>query len=530
MYRVGMSPDRAFRPGLELMTYLDGNLSSNGLDDPALDVKIFHLPWWTGSQTMPTSESSYLCSTTLKSALDQYRLRLEEALIPFGVPHTISNLANELNKPAYTWHSSVNDHLPNNSNHCTRCRLYRSVAVGVLDQLRDTYNMVHACKIANQAEKDIAIRRASGFNELYEAALKKEREEGANSDSASVEPHHHQSGKGKEKQRFGPEVEELKKLTKQLVMQGAMASSKWTWGVDLTENDLRSLIRGADRQYQLPHSGYDEELASSLENKTSEALNPVDLEDPNDPKINLLFDELSPSIRVVPELHADDIPNYSEIMFVPEDDVFESEPDPVIEAFTKRAKHEATKAKKVLLQDEVDRPASYADYGSEFVPQIALIPRRPWLMPRLPIILPPIIASRPPIIAEDDSVDNTHFNISDSGSDSVDHIIIPQSDDIPDHIDIPISRAPSPSHMQFPVSDDETSNAMDVVLSDDIEMPMSVGSTDSGSDLDDIVFPGSPIMTGQSSYVPDVVAINRDPTTGRFTAASFANFPDELLD
>jgi len=34
--------------------------------------------------------------------------------------------------------------------------------------------MVHACEVANMAEKDIAIRRASGFNELFEAALKKE--------------------------------------------------------------------------------------------------------------------------------------------------------------------------------------------------------------------------------------------------------------------------------------------------------------------------------------------------------------------
>ena len=34
--------------------------------------------------------------------------------------------------------------------------------------------MVHACEVANEAEKDIAIRRASGFNELFEAALKKE--------------------------------------------------------------------------------------------------------------------------------------------------------------------------------------------------------------------------------------------------------------------------------------------------------------------------------------------------------------------
>jgi len=43
-----------------------------------------------------------------------------------------------------------------------------------MDQICDIYNMVHACEIANQAEKDIAIRRASGFNELFEAAVKKE--------------------------------------------------------------------------------------------------------------------------------------------------------------------------------------------------------------------------------------------------------------------------------------------------------------------------------------------------------------------
>ena len=38
MYQVGMNLERLFQPGLELMTYLDGNLSSNGLDDPALGI------------------------------------------------------------------------------------------------------------------------------------------------------------------------------------------------------------------------------------------------------------------------------------------------------------------------------------------------------------------------------------------------------------------------------------------------------------------------------------------------------------
>ena len=152
MYRFGMIPDSVFRPGIELIIYLDGNLSSNGLDDPALAVQLFNLPWWT-EEHMPIGNSLYLSSTTLRSALDHYRHELVAALIDSGVPHHIPNFANKLNKPAYTWHSAVNDTLPNNPTDCTRCRLYRAVAVGVMDQVRDVYNMVHGCEIANEAER-----------------------------------------------------------------------------------------------------------------------------------------------------------------------------------------------------------------------------------------------------------------------------------------------------------------------------------------------------------------------------------------
>jgi len=80
---------------------------------------------------------------------------------------------------------------------------------------------------------------------------------------------------------------------------------------------------------------------------------------------------------------------------------------------------------------------------------------------------------------------------------------------------------------------------MDVVRSDEQsaelhgaesarEVPMTVLNTDSESDLsssDHIVFPSD--ISGS----PGVVAgFGRDPNTGRFTVASFAHFPDELLD
>ena len=548
-YRVGMIPDGKFRFGLELLTYLDGNLSSVGLDDPALGIQVFELPWWSRPHA-PTGGKSHLCSATIISALNHYRRQLTAAVQPFGPPHKICDLSGELNKPAYTWHSSVTDDLPNS---CTRCRLYRAVAVGVMDQLRDTYNMVHACEVTNEAEKSIAIRRASGFNELFEAALNKECEHGEVEPEAGSGPADGDGtgsgskGKGKEKQQFGPEVEGLKEWMKKVIKDAREnATRKWTWGVDLTDRDLDDLIRGADRQHPVTHSGYDRDLSSrSLRSMTFDSLDPANLEDLTDE--DLVFDEVSPSIRIIPDLPLSQFPTYSvDLVDLSGALIAESEPDPVIDAFSKRARTKATKAKKLLMQDEVDQPVSYLDYGSEFVPQTALIPHRPWLVTRLLIILPP--SNTVPNVTDKPETADSMCADSDTDVEFPDHITIPDSDipesdihiDIPDSdndILIPESDSSATSQIHFPVSDDELSDPMDVVKSDeqstdpygaasDPDIPM--GEDDTDSDSDSIVFPddsGHPL--GGSGVTAE---FGRDPNTGRFTAASFAHFPDDLLD
>jgi hypothetical protein len=40
---------------------------------------------------------------------------------------------------------------------------------------------------------------------------------------------------------------------------------KWTWGVDVEEADLQSMFRGGDRNYLLPHTGYDSSLPGNVE-------------------------------------------------------------------------------------------------------------------------------------------------------------------------------------------------------------------------------------------------------------------------
>lgn len=521
LYRVGMIPDGVFRPGLELMTYLDGNLSSNGLDDPALEIR-FYAPWWDHPNA-PTRHDACLSLATLKSALKHFKDQLAAVMKPITVPHTIRNLADELNKPAYTWHSSANDRLPNDRlpNTCTRCRLYRSVAVGVLDQLRDTYNMVHACEVANEAEKAIAIRRASGFNELYEAAVKKECD------------HQYLEGSERPLEETDPGLPHTKQLLKILVSKLSQENAsawKWTWGVDLNEDDLSKLIRGANRNNDIPHSGYDQDLPSgSLQSQTSHALDPAMLEDPNDS--DLLFDDISSSIGMVPELGPHEIPVYSGILLDTSGDALaESEPDPVIEAFTKRAEK---KAKKLIMQDEVDQPVSYLDQGSQFNPRMALIPSRPWLVPHLPMIHPP--NNMQPPDSEDHEPDThekspDHIILPDS-EDEDDHIKLPDSadedtNDDPDNLMLPDSGSSQSSIIHFPMSDDED-DVMDVVGSGEQIVP-------AGATL------GSPIVIDDSDSESEHVAtkpsiggsgvIERDPATGRFSAASFAHFPDDLVD
>ena len=57
-----------------------------------------------------------------------------------------------------------------------QCWLYRAVSLEIMDQLQDSFNMAHACQLADKAKIDIAVHQALGFNELYEAALKKKSE------------------------------------------------------------------------------------------------------------------------------------------------------------------------------------------------------------------------------------------------------------------------------------------------------------------------------------------------------------------
>jgi hypothetical protein len=118
---------------------------------------------------------------------------------------------------------------------------------------------------------------------------------------------------------------------------------------------------------------------------------------------------------------------------------------------------------------------------------------------------------------------------------------IPDSDNIPDHIDIHNSdnipndliNVDSDSslsgRMNFPDSDDKPSDAMDVVETSHAGKMAILADSDSDS-IPDHISLSSESSKGMRQSVDRLVGFKRDVKTGQFTAESFAHFPDAFLD
>jgi hypothetical protein len=151
----------------------------------------------------------------------------------------------------------------------------------------------------------------SSFNQLYEASVNKEMaltstNEIVNHFLAKDTPPANKrasSGKRKGKNKNRATVTEQWRALSADQHQAAPAqpSEKWLWGIDLTEEDLGGLVRGADHNFVLPHTGYDE----SLDDRSIASPSPPVTLAGDTP-----FFKLSNDIMEAPDLQPDNYPIY----------------------------------------------------------------------------------------------------------------------------------------------------------------------------------------------------------------------------
>jgi len=369
----------------------------------------------------PQKYTSYLSFVSVRACLKEHRKQLANAVLK-NLGKQPAEETEELNKPAYSWHpESQNDKVID----CTRCRLYRAVALGAADHIRDMRNMAHACEVANVGERDYGSRRGSIFNELFEAAQLKEmnlegkrRTQGKRSGTGSG------SGAGYQIETIGRKKQgkekEVAPVSQTPQIAAPLMADKWVWGLNLTPKDIQNMVRGSDRGYQIPHSGYDDDLKSGrLAGKSSPIPTPDVIEDPGDP--NVLFDELSNDIGIIPELKPAQFPLAFAFPPLHHTAASDSDSRPEIQAFSK-----LTTERKKHMQAEVDEPVSpSSSYSGPIIPK-RTPPRRPWLVP------PPLGYVSPPSIQTNIAHDLLSMHMVSEPGPTLDR----NASDVPSHHDI----------------------------------------------------------------------------------------------
>lgn len=586
LYRVGFNPDTNFQAGLDFLTYLDGNLSGDGPDDPNLQVTEFHLAWWTQSSA-PQKYIEYLSFMTIRDALEVHRIQLEK--IPKRTPGSAPRPSHfQFTKPGYIWHPAVKSA---EGPDCNRCRLYRAVSHGTVTPLRDIRNMVHGCQVASEAERDVGIRRASIMNSIFEAVLQKEGPpDQLGPDASKSSRGASKAKKQKQKRREmidltqaqaakelvqqtevidltvdavmdspsgsgmlpgssepDPELttntmsplESLKMTIKDIVIDVIGASKKWTWGVELTKEDLEGMVRGIDRVGHV-HSGYDSELhTGSLLSTVSQYMDPDTIEDIHD--LDLKFDAMSADVASVRSLEPHEFPvafTFPPLHHLSACDT-DSEPDSVIKAFIKKAVW--TKGKR-QLQEEIEGDSDiYSDEAPtspipSFPDHLIQKLHAPGLavpgLAALRLAVPQSPECPVHIVSDDSSLAEHEMDVSmsedemqmlpvgDLGASSDNFLgpgpgipmVVIAADSDSDHNPTSEESGRPVTTFIVPQFDEESP----------LRIPTAIEVSDSDSEDDDV-------HQQSGLVIPAGSGVSRDPLTGLYTAASFAHFQDDWV-
>jgi hypothetical protein len=237
----------------DFLLALDGGSDS---DDLSAAADSYYFEWWT-LDSEPSDEDCISFST------------IDDAL---AIHRTVTGIKEilpvRLSKSKYTWSRHLSFKPRGLDLNCNRCRLYRGVALGVMDNIQDLRHLAHGSEVGFEARSDITIRRAAGFFQLYDEAMRLE--SSADDESGNMVT----KGKGKNK--------ESKKVIAKRVQSEAAAEVrrlsdlppvKWTWGVDLSTDDVVQLFRASvgPKMPRQPHSGYEISLPWGRYGEVSDA-------------------------------------------------------------------------------------------------------------------------------------------------------------------------------------------------------------------------------------------------------------------
>jgi hypothetical protein len=277
------TPPASIKFDRDFLLFLDAGTED---DDPTAVAKSYHNTWWTGRN----EEKLWLSLETIDACMEYHK----------GISTDLHTAPAAISKTRYTWSRHVQSLPDETTLDCDRCRLYRGVTMGVLDDMNDLRNYVKPSGQSQGTKFHLAQRRAAGFFQLYEAAARKESQ--SSSTSAPREQVRPMVAKG---------TRPTKNIRADLVRQRAAAelakaqnspALKWTSGEPLSREEVLEVIKPHPHSGRV-HSGYVKSLKSAAYNDNSAS--PV-----HSHAADAVFSMMDGHDQEVPDLESQDYPHH----------------------------------------------------------------------------------------------------------------------------------------------------------------------------------------------------------------------------
>lgn len=206
-------------------------------------VNSYALTWWRG--TRRPAEGGTLDATTLEACLKHHRSRLLQTMSGDPVPAIPIIPLPTLQLPAPDLAADA-DADADPEIVCLKCKMYRSLAGNLLNELRSVKNFTSSMVESTLNEIDIASRRTQGYYILHETVQLKEMDQ----NSINVDG----IGPGSQTQKKSRHVREIAQNNLERLRDMPPPSFKWTWGETLTRDEVLNLRSDPNRCL---HSGYE---------------------------------------------------------------------------------------------------------------------------------------------------------------------------------------------------------------------------------------------------------------------------------
>jgi hypothetical protein len=219
-------------------------------------VDEYECAWWKGRKPRSLDSVVTLDHSSFENCIEKHIIQIPEHIEPTSDISAMPSFPSHADITATVSHTKQSQ--------CQKCDKYSQILSTSLQDILDIHRFANKMVTCSETQRNLDMRRASTFNLLHEAALIKELNQIPETPDSSSSSSKSRNIVESWAETARKNLERLRPLPEN--------SYKWTWGEDLTKDEVLALRRSGTKPMDKMHSGYDLSLKQGVENGVHSAI------------------------------------------------------------------------------------------------------------------------------------------------------------------------------------------------------------------------------------------------------------------